>query len=91
MAAFPMYVFKFFIIDAGEQRLNTVHNPPILQRVIAEDVTWILRKKEWNEPYGRVKRCRRNSHLFSSLQIMVLSYGIKRRRSSTLHNKPSWA
>ena len=42
MAVIPMLVFEFFIIDTGEQPLDNVHNPLILQRIIGQDVTWIL-------------------------------------------------
>ena len=42
MAVIPMLVFEFFIVDTGEQPLNNVRNPPILQRIIGEDVAWIL-------------------------------------------------
>ena len=42
MAVIPMLVFEFFIVDTGEQPLNNVCNPPILQRIIGEDVAWIL-------------------------------------------------
>ena len=42
MAVIPMLVFEFFIIDTGEQPLDSVHNPPILQRIIGQEVPWIL-------------------------------------------------
>ena len=41
MAVIPMLVFEFFI-DTGEQPLDNVHKPPILQRIIGQDVAWIL-------------------------------------------------
>ena len=42
MAVIPMLVFEFVIVDTGEQPLNNVRNPPILQRIIGEDVAWTL-------------------------------------------------
>ena len=42
MAVIPMLVFEFFIVDTGDQPLNNVRNPPILQKIIGEDVAWIL-------------------------------------------------
>ena len=37
MAVIPTLVFKVFIADTGEQPLDNVRNPPILQWIICED------------------------------------------------------
>ena len=41
MAVIPMFIFKLVIIDTGEQPLDDVHNLPIFQRIINEDVAWV--------------------------------------------------
>ena len=35
-------VFEFFIIDTGEQPLDNVRSPPILQKIMSEDGARIL-------------------------------------------------
>lgn len=40
MAAIPILVFEFFIVDTIEQPLANVL-VPILRRIIGEDVAWI--------------------------------------------------
>ena len=41
-AVIPMLAFEFFIVDTGMQPLDSFPNPPILQRMMGEDVAWIL-------------------------------------------------